>query len=220
MQIELKHIPVREALHFLGWRGAPVEETLMERIAALSDEVIRSVQPRVMMRRFRIEEGGRLEGTAFSPAGESIRRMLAPCHEAVLLAATLDAQSERMLLRMQAKDAAQALLLDAVLSAAIEEVCELAEDMLRAQMTGEGLYLTDRFSPGYGDMPLAQSKEICEVLQSGKTIGLTVSGSGVMIPRKSVTAVMGVSRRAVVKRMRGCESCAMRESCALSEMKK
>ena len=42
----------------------------------------------------------------------------------MLLAATLGAESERLLLRMQAKDAAQALLLDAVLSAAIEAVLD------------------------------------------------------------------------------------------------
>lgn len=217
MQTELKCIPAKEVLHFLGWRGAPIEAPLMERIAALSDEVIRSVQPRVMMRRFRVEEGGRLEETVFSPTGESIRRMLAPCHETVLLAATLGAQSERMLLRMQAKDAAQALVLDAVLSAAIEAVCDEAENDLRTKLSGEGLYLTDRFSPGYGDMPLAQTREICEVLNAAKTIGLAVSGSGIMIPRKSVTAVMGISHAPVLRRARGCAGCAMRESCPLAE---
>jgi len=215
MQIE--QIPVREVLHFLGWRGSPVEQQLMDQIKALSDEVIRTVQPRVQIRRFLIEDEGCFESTSFMPEGEDIARMLAPCHEGVLLAATLGAQSERMLLRAQAKSSAQAVLLDAVLSAAIESVCDQAEDSLRAQLAEEGLYLTDRFSPGYGDMPLGQTKEICEVLGTAKTIGLTVSGSGIMIPRKSVTAVMGISRDPVHRRARGCEGCAMRERCALSD---
>ncbi len=61
----------------------------------------------------------------------------------------------------------------------------------------QALYLTDRFSPGYGDMPLAQSGQICEVLNTGRSIGLTVSQSGILMPRKSVTAVLGISRTQV-----------------------
>ncbi len=216
MQAELKQIPAREVLHFLGWRGTPVEPRLMEQIAALSDEVLRSVQPHVQLQRFGIGSKGAFENTTFCPQGKDIRHMLERCGEAVLLAATLGVQSERMLLRMQAKDAVQALVLDAVLSAAIEAVCDKAENELRAQLAGKGLYLTDRFSPGYGDMPLAQTREICEVLNAAKTIGLTVSGSGIMIPRKSVTAVMGVSHEPVLRRARGCTGCAMRESCPLA----
>lgn len=48
--------------------------------------------------------------------------MLSDCRSAVLLAATLGAESERMLLREQSRSAADALILDAVLSAAVEAV--------------------------------------------------------------------------------------------------
>ena len=141
--------------------------------------------------------------------------MLSGCHEAVLLAATLGAGSERMLLKAQAKSGAEAVLLDAVLSAAIEAVCDAQEAALRDSLAAHGLYLTDRFSPGYGDMPLAQTREICAVLSADKTIGLTVSQSGIMIPRKSVTAIMGVSRAPVSRRPSGCAACSMRGQCTL-----
>ena len=150
-----------------------------------------------------------------TPKGNDVRAMLAPCREAVLLAATLGAESERLLLRMQAKDAAQALLLDAVLSAAIEAVLDAREEALRGELAAQGRYLTDRFSPGYGDMPLAQMREICEVLGAQRAIGLTVSAGGVMIPRKSVTAILGISDVPVARRPAGCEGCAARETCAL-----
>ena len=64
-------------------------------------------------------------------------------------------------------------------------------------------------------MPLAQTREICEVLGAQRAIGLTVSAGGVMIPRKSVTAVMGISNAPVVRRPTGYEGCAARETCAL-----
>lgn len=208
---------MREALHFLGWHGKPVEEQILRQVQAIIDQVRQELTPRVVLRRFTLNAQQELEGTAFSPQGEDVKTLLRSCDEAVLLAATLGAQSERLLLRQQACSSADALLLDAVLSAAIEAVCDEQEDQLRRQLEDQGLYLTDRFSPGYGDMPLAQTKEICAVLQTDKTIGLTVSSSGIMIPRKSVTAIMGVSSIKTKRRAHACDMCTMRDTCALRD---
>ena len=81
-----------------------------------------------------------------------------------------------------------------------------------------GLYLTDRFSPGYGDMPLAQTREICAVLQTEKSIGLSVSQSGIMIPRKSVTAILGISSIPQKRRPSQCALCSMNRTCAMREI--
>ena len=215
MQVRMPSIPMREALHYMGWRGTPLEPQLLEQIQALMDQVQSEIQPRAALQRFKIEENGMLEGTWLIPQGDDVQRMLSGCHEAVLLAATLGAGSERMLLKAQARSSAQAVLLDAVLSAAIEAVCDAQEAALRRELAAQGLYLTDRFSPGYGDMPVAPTKDICAVLAAEKSIGLTVSQSGIMIPRKSVTAVMGVSCHPVSRRPSGCAACSMREQCAL-----
>ena len=215
MDAELLQIPLREVLHFLGWRGTPVDAPLLAQIRDLCDLAVREVRPRMAERRFPLAPDGSLAGTSMTPKGNDVRAILAPCREAVLLAATLGAESERLLLRMQAKDAAQALLLDAVLSAAIEAVLDAREEALCGELAAQGRYLTDRFSPGYGDMPLAQTREICEVLGAQRAIGLTVSAGGVMIPRKSVTAILGISDVPVARRPAGCEGCAARETCAL-----
>lgn len=215
MQIMLNEIPLRETLHFLGWRGTPLDRALVDQIQGLTQYALALLEPRVMIRRFLLEDQCRLKGTTISLQGKDIAAMLSPCHEAVLLAATLGAQSERMLLKAQARDSAQALVLDAVLSAAIEAICDEAEEQLRLELAGNELYLTDRFSPGYGDMPLEQTREICEILNAGRNIGLTVSSSGIMIPRKSVTAVMGISRAQVSRRPQGCAGCSKRESCPM-----
>lgn len=215
MQMKMPPIPMREALHYMGWRGTPVEPELLGQIQALIALTERGVQPHVAIRRFGMGENGCLIGTTLIPQGKDVCRMLSGCHEAVLLAATLGAGSERMLLKAQAKSGAEAVLLDAVLSAAIEAVCDAQEAALRDSLAAQGLYLTDRFSPGYGDMPLAQTREICAVLSADKTIGLTVSQSGIMIPRKSVTAIMGVSRAPVSRRPSGCAACSMRGQCTL-----
>lgn len=215
MQTEHVRIPIREALHYMGWRGTPIEPQMLAQIQSLIDRAEEALAPRTVMRRFVLEEDRTLRGTAMLPAGRDVARMLEGCHEAVLLAATLGVQSERMLLKMQAKSSVEAVLLDAVLSAAIEAVCDAQESALRNRLAAEGLYLTDRFSPGYGDMPMEQTRSICAVLEADKRIGLTVSDRGIMIPRKSVTAIMGISRMPVSRRASGCAMCSMRETCML-----
>ena len=216
MQVTLSQIPTREILHFLGWHGTPVEPGLMETIKRFKKESLSQIEPRAVVRPFALLPNGELENTSFRPQGKDVPTMLATCQKAVLLAATLGASSERLLLREQTKDAADALILDAVLSAAIEAVCDQLEAQWRDRLAKNGLLLTDRFSPGYGDMPIAQSKEICEVLNTGRAIGLTVSQSGILMPRKSVTAIMGISNTAVQRRPKGCEGCSARTTCTLA----
>ncbi len=220
MKSVIPQIPMREVLHFLGWRGTPIEPSLISQLQALIHHVSEEIQPRIVTRRFLICDRGFLNGTSFAPLGQDVGAMLSSCHEAVLLAATLGVQSERMLLKTQARSGAEAVLLDAVLSAAIEAVCDREEISLRAALENQKLYLTDRFSPGYGDMPIEQTREICAVLDAERAIGLTVSQSGIMIPRKSVTAIMGISKEPVARRTTGCAVCAMRETCALRKMDK
>nr|MCR5785210.1 methionine synthase [Eubacterium sp.] len=76
-----------------------------------------------------------------------------------------------------------------------------------------GLYLTDRFSPGYGDLPLNTQNALCEALNTSRRIGLTVTKNHLLIPRKSVTAIMGISSVPVTLRKRGCETCSMFLDC-------
>ena len=102
MDAELLQIPLREVLHFLGWRGTPVDAPLLAQIRDLCDLAVREVRPRMAERRFPQAPDGSLAGTSMTPKGNDVRAMLAPCREAVLLAATLGAESERLLLRMQA----------------------------------------------------------------------------------------------------------------------
>jgi len=210
-------ISMREVLHFLGWRGNPVEPELLDQIQEIIREVQSEITPNVITRYFSLDQHHGLKDTVFLPLGNDMRRMLSGCSGAVLMAATLGAQSERLLLRRQVRSASEALLMDAVLSAAIEAVCDEQERLLRRRYHQAHLYLTDRFSPGYGDMPLEQTKEICAVLQTEKTIGLSVSHSGIMIPRKSVTAIMGISTAEKPKRPSRCAVCSMRETCALCD---
>ena len=108
---------------------------------------------------------------------------------------------------------ARAVMLDACGSALVESGCNAAEEELAARFPGR--YLTDRFSPGYGDLPLALQPAICAALDAGRRVGVQVTDSFLMNPSKSVTAVIGLSDRPQQARIRGCAYCSMRETCTL-----
>ena len=74
-------------------------------------------------------------------------------------------------------------------------------------------HLTDRFSPGYGDFPFSQQRDFFDVLDITRRIGVSLTESGLMLPQKSVTALIGVSDRPQAHRHRGCASCILFEDC-------
>ena len=112
-----------------------------------------------------------------------------------------------MLLREQSRSAADALILDAVLSAAVEAVCDEQEERLRGEFAERSLFLTDRFSPGYGDFSIEYQRPIVQMLDAAKKIGLTLTDSCMMVPSKSVTAVIGISETSLPCHRQGCEIC-------------
>lgn len=210
----LEKINPNEVLLYLGYTGGTVPDDLEQSIASGSAALFQAARPRLTYRIFPLKDG-HLIGVDFPLEGQDIRTHLDGCAQAVLLAATLGPDVETLLMRTQVTDMAKALILDSCASTAIENICDNFESDLRRQYEGEGLYLTDRFSPGYGDMPISQQRRFCELLDTRRRIGLTVSQSGILIPRKSVTAVMGVADTPRTRRSSGCANCNMFRSCQL-----
>ena len=189
----LEHLPSidrREALRYLRIRGGSVPPDLEDALARCERELMSAARPRAVWRLFDREANGRLSGTGFVPAGESIRRHLSGCGQVILMAATLGSEAESLLRRAQIRDMGDALILDALGSAAIEGVCDRLCEEIAQELSPRRL--TARFSPGYGDLPLGQQRELFAVLDVTRRIGVSLSESGLMLPQKSVTALIGV----------------------------
>ena len=151
------------------------------------------------------ESGFDLTGTGVILPGSLARTMLQECDAAALLACTLGAGFEQLLRSWQVRDMARAAVLDACGSAYVEAGCNAAEEEIRARCAGK--YLTDRFSPGYGDLPLTLQGSILEALNAGRQLGLQATESCLLNPSKSVTAVIGLSSQPQPARIRGCAAC-------------
>ena len=146
--------------------------------------------------------------------GNDILRHLEGCGSCVLLACTLGAGVDAALRAAGASDLDYAVVLDALASVAVEQTADAAEQTLRNEEREEGQFLTGRFSPGYGDYPIAVQNDLLRLLDAPRKIGLCATPAHLLTPRKSVTAVLGVAGHPVTGRRAGCANCALRERCA------
>ena len=183
------NIDRREMLRYLGWRGQEIDaatDAAIERVSRLCLDVAR---PKHVVRKFDYRDGA-LVGTGFVAEGKDIRRHLGGCDRVLLFAATLGAQIERESERLFARSARDGLLFDTAASCAIESYCDEVCDALQRE-TGA---LTARFSCGYGDFPIQAQHDICALLSTDTKIGLCADVGGSLVPRKSVTALIGIKR--------------------------
>ena len=203
-----------EAMRYLG--AGEGDDALRRQLAAVASELTAALEPRYVYRVFDLaRENGDilLAGTGVRLTGATASTMLAQCRRAALLACTLGSGFDTLLRKEQARDMGRAVMLDACGSAWVESGCNAAEEELRTRLPG--LFLTDRFSPGYGDLPLDIQPAVCAALDAGRRVGIHVSDSFLMNPMKSVTAVIGISDWPQMARVRGCAYCAMAASCRL-----
>lgn len=210
--LSLGSINREEALRYMGFMGYTPDESLMSRIDALEQELIRTAVPRLVWRTEDIiRENGVLSAGGVVLRGKAIEEHLEGCDQAVFMAATLSIGADRLISRAQARNMADALMLDALGSAGIEQICDKSEALIKKELSGK--YMTWRFSPGYGDLPLETQAALSERLDISRRAGITLTDTLLMIPRKSVTAIIGVSDRPLPERRMGCHYCSMMDKC-------
>jgi len=210
----LTELNMQEIGAYLGYAGREIPEEELPRMRQCAEAVAGSARPSLVYRRVKLDRGsGRIDAGGLILPGDDICSFLEGCSEAVIFAATCGLAVDSLISVTQVKDMALAVIMDACASCAAENICDNFEEDMRRQLKTEGLFLTDRFSPGYGDLPLYVQKEIGIFLNAQRRIGLIVSDRYLMTPVKSVTAVMGISDGPVKLRKSKCETCSSAENC-------
>ena len=214
--LEITSLNKSEALRYMGWKGKCDDPKVINLIDECEDIMLKSINPKYTYKVFEITHNGNevvVQGTSLVFRGNDICEHLHNCERCVLLCATLSSDVDRLIRSYEALDMAKAMACDCLGSAAIEQVCDQAEIEIK-NIVGDYNF-TWRFSPGYGDFPLDIQKEFLNVLDARKRVGVDTTDTMIMIPRKSVTAVIGISKNEISKKHRGCLSCKMRDKCQL-----
>lgn len=199
-----------EAARYLGLSaGAAPDAATAALLAGAASAVCAAAQPRMAWASLTVADLTALGLVQ----GADIPRHLEHCDRAVLLAVTLGPQADAAVRRAGVGNVARLAAADAAASALAEAAADAAERTLQAEFAARGLYLTGRYSPGYGDWPLTMQPRLCSLLDTPRLLGLAASADCLLLPRKSTTALLGVSAQPVTGHRAGCFTCALREKC-------
>jgi len=209
------HSDLNEVFRYLGVT-TPIPEDLFHQVHDLFQRISASVHPRFFYRVFPLhhkQELIEIPETGIVLRGTLAKKMLSECDAVVLLACTLGTTFDTMLRSEQARNMSNAVIMNACGNALVETGCDAAEDEIKDRFPTR--YLTDRFSPGYGDLPLDLQPLLCGALDTPRHLGIHVTDTFLMNPSKSVTALIGLSDKPQAARIRGCAYCAMRDICSI-----
>ena len=194
-----------EALRYLGYAGQQVDEALLARFRALADACERDLEPVYAWETFDVDGGtSRFDSSAADAAcvvlagcgltlrGADITRHLAGASKVALMACTLGMESEREYRRLAAISPADGAMFGSCCSALVEACANAVEAQVVAAAAQAGLVTNWRFSPGYGDLPLDVQPAFIRALDAGRRLGIAVTPTNMLVPVKSVTAVIGL----------------------------
>lgn len=111
---------------------------------------------------------------------------------------------------------ADAYVLDALGSGAVEWVADRFQDAIEEKYEATGLRPGLRFSPGYCDWPLVEQNKVFTLLETEK-VGVELGETCLMAPRKSISAVFGLyppQARPQSRHLNPCRRCAKRDCLA------
>ncbi len=175
----------------LRYTGEKAENTQLNKVI---DDCLKELLPvlsyRVTSREFPVTaENGVVKFPFTCVKSNDLSKNLKDCKSAVIFGATVGIEADRLISKYSVTSPLHAFIMQAVGTERIEALCDAFHNDL---ISTYGYSLKPRFSPGYGDLPLEFQKEIFNILDLSKNIGLTLKNNLIMAPSKSVTAIIGV----------------------------
>ena len=144
--------------------------------------------------------------------GPLIAQHLASVSEVVAVLCTIGSQLEEHANEVMAVDASRGLALDGVGSAAVEALAHTACSQVEQQAKASGNQTTIPLSPGMEGWPIAQGQDQIFALWPPEAIDIQLTSASMMVPRKSLSMLIGVGKH-VVRQGTACDYCCMRQTC-------
>lgn len=190
-ELTLSPAELRAALGYGSAEPGSEVRRIVERLTARARAVSR---PRLG---FRIVEGRvdrghlTLDGVGFDP-GAIIAARLRRASRFAVLVASVGAEMDGWLHNLrEGDDVVEAYVADALGSVMAEAIVACGLDRLERFVAAEGLRITNSYSPGYCGWNVAEQHALFSLLPEA-FCGVRLCESGLMLPIKSVSAVVGI----------------------------
>jgi hypothetical protein len=186
-------VPVNEVLRRLGTKK---QMKISSRLARIVNEEIEISQdlivPMGIYERFDVcleKKDVVAIGDGLHVCSSDLYRWIKGCDEVVALVVTLgEGITERMEDLVNNGVVTRAMIVDAIGSETVEKVANAVTRIIRDTVR---MATTKRYSPGYGDWDLWDQEALLNLVGADR-IGIRVNENSIMIPEKSISAVIGL----------------------------
>ena len=209
--VQLCESDTPEILRYLEYHGQEMDDNLKKQIDICIERINKAAKPKFITKEYNLLVEGEVPGELEFLTGNDIKKHIEGCSKLILFAATLGADVEKAIRIASIKNVSDSVIMDSCASTLMEAVCDTIDSKLRLENGDK--FFTFRFSPGYGDLPISVQKKFSILLDTSRKIGINVSDSGIMIPRKSVTAIIGVSDKELKREKLGFKGCNNIKAC-------
>ncbi len=144
--------------------------------------------------------------------GKLLVQHLAQAQRVYVILCSIGTSVEQYSSEMWASSASYSLALDGVGSAAVEALANAACRYFEDQVAGLGWRASIPLSPGMIDWPVGEGQPQIFKLLEGEPLGVELTPSMIMLPRKTLTMVLGAGPE-MSTGGRTCDYCSLREVC-------
>ncbi|MGB8213288.1 MAG: hypothetical protein WCE68_06990 [Anaerolineales bacterium] len=151
-----------------------------------------------------------LEGGA-TLTGPLVTRHLAGAQRVVAAVCTIGPELEGAITQWLPEDPAYAMALDGLGNAAVEILSQQVCGRIAEQVQVEGLQASTPLSPGNPEWAVGIGQPQIFALLDPSEAGITLTSGGMMIPKKSVSFVLGLGSE--MSQAGLCEVCSLKDTC-------
>jgi hypothetical protein len=110
-------------------------------------------------------------------------------------------------------EALRGMILDGIGSAAVDMLAPEVLRLIAAEVSPRGYEISSPVNPGMPGFPLTEQWNLLELVNTHE-IGVSLTSSGVLVPRKSVSMVIGIGPKMTRwTQAEVCARCSLRETC-------
>lgn len=158
--------------------------------------------------RISLKGGGAVEGPLLPATFPEAKELI------ILVSTIGPALEKRVAEYTKSGQALRGTLLDGIGTAAVDMLIPEALKVIAAEVAARGYEISSPVNPGMPGFPMTEQWNLLELVPA-KEIGVSLSSSGVLVPRKSTSMVIGAGPRMTRwTQAEICGRCSLRESCS------
>lgn len=195
IEIDKDSYKLKDAYRYLKIKKDELDKDLDNRIKSNFEKIleISDIKHYGEFRKLEIIDDSNIRLGELKINSAGLRKNLKNSAYVYIFGVTLGLGVDRLIHRLSIINSADSLIADAIASDIADGCADIINSRVNIEVKKNGYKTYPRFSPGFLDYDLFNQKELIKSLDLNK-IGISTTDSGMMVPTKSVTAIIGITR--------------------------